>query len=481
MNFIQEQFDNSRVRRCIYQTTKQMVYDHGTRKARIWHIIDTFAFIYGAVRCLTAALIIKYKFKIDPRIPYNIKRDDALLTYFQQQANRYREDIPLMMAAYVVFNYIMQRAIYRLNVDKMVWHWWYQLIVVNLDNYDEFYIENFQKIKHEKTIECYRMLQHYRLASFIPNFWVNLYIRFMAEYTIHIKLNQLEDKSFFQKRLSILPNMSNELRTLVINTLVICDNVSLFLQAGGVASTLSVYAFVVSIVDLRELAWYGYIWHFMELAICIYIATCIYQSALFFSVYTIIGAMSFAGHVIQTNRILWKLIIKCRKKSPLCPIVPWNSRSIINYHLNEHIRVTYLVITGGDYLFGHILYSFLLINIPINVYMIRRIFFEEHDFIDQLMSWAISIVQVLLSVVAFGPLAWCNEVYHSPAKFIPSVQPMLRGHNGWLWFQMKYDELYHRLVDDGPQLAINVGPLHPITYMTSFEVYENLHLFNLFN
>ena len=243
--------------------------------------------------------------------------------------------------------------------------------------------------------------------------------------------------------------------------------INLYLTALAI---LSVYIYAITIIDTGGFAWYAYIWINLELILCLNVALGIYQSGLFFTMFTIVGSFAYCGHLIQTNQKTLKLMKECRLKSPKCPIVPWKNRSIIADQLYEHNQVTYLVISGGRQMFGYILYSFILTNIQINVYMISRIIFEEHEIIDKIMSWIMVFFQLLICIIAFGPLAYGAKVGHSPAKFIPTLQPMFHGRPSWLWFKMKYEDLYHRLVDDGPKIAISIGPLSPITYRNSFEV-----------
>ena len=146
------------------------------------------------------------------------------------------------------------------------------------------------------------------------------------------------------------------------------------------------------------------------------------------------------------------------------------SHMIVSNQLSVHNRVTYLVISGSHELFAFVLYAFLLTNIPVNVYLIQRNIFEQQKLMDQMVLWTVVFIQLIVFIIVFGPLAWCAEVYHSPAKFIPILQPMLRGSSGWLWHKMKYEDLYHRLIDDGPKLAVCVGSVREITYMASIEV-----------
>ncbi|KAJ6220374.1 hypothetical protein RDWZM_006186 [Blomia tropicalis] len=470
MNFIKRQYINSRIYRCTYQMMKEMINDHGTRKARIRYKINLFTFIYGSIRMITSTVVIMNNFEIDPRFPYNITRDDALNTYFMQTINRYGKEFPLMMLALALLNFIVQDAMYRLDVDKNVWRWWYQLVVVNQDNYYQFYSEFYPTIENKKTIEITNSLQQKQIARFVPKFMVNAYIRLVSEYSIHIGLHNLEKKSFFNKKLIILSNLSNELRSLIVNFLIGFDYFSWFIQIAAYIATFVVYLVAALTMDLSGLAWYGYVTINLEMILCLHIALCIYQSGLFFAM-CIFASSAYPGHVIQTNQKTLKHIRECRLKMPLSPYVSWRNRSTIKNQLQEHNIVTSLLISGSRELFGKLLYVFFLINVPINVYLIRRNLYKQQEFIDKLMLSLIAFFQLLVSLVIYLPLAYGNSVYHSPAKYIPFLQTMLRGRKGWLWYKMKYEDLYHRLVDNGPKLAISIGPVRAITYMAFCEVF----------
>ena len=47
---------------------------------------------------------------------------------------------------------------------------------------------------------------------------------------------------------------------------------------------------------------------------------------------------------------------------------------------------------------------------------------------------------------------------------------MLKGSRNWLWYKIKYEDLYLRLVDDGPKIGVAIGPVQTVTYKSSLEV-----------
>ncbi len=190
--------------------------------------------------------------------------------------------------------------------------------------------------------------------------------------------------------------------------------------------------------------------------------------------------------------------------------------------LAEHNKVCYVVVRGSVDFFGGVLLAFLCTHLPVNVFLLRRNLLLSRSVaqISEVIPWTIVLFQALAAVIVFGPLAWCAKVYHHPRRYIPRLMMLMRavartessegdggdqggdnqgggdnrggggdnrgggGGNGgnsssseaarqfrhrWLLLQMKYDDLYGRLLR-GPKIAINIGPVESITFRTALEV-----------
>ena len=224
-------------------------------------------------------------------------------------------------------------------------------------------------------------------------------------------------------------------------------------------------------MDTSSIAWNGYVLFFCEYLIINYETFQCLQTFIFFIMCTIILTIINAGHVIETNQIIWKLIGKYRSDNSKLLFIPLQCQMILSNQLKEHNRITYIVIGSSRELFGYINYVFLLTNIPINVYTLRRNLYVQQMLQDQILLWTLVLIQLLTFLIVFIPPSWCTKVNHSPAKFIPILQPMIQRPNLiWFKYKMKYDDLYYRLIDNGPKLGMTIGPERAITYMTSFEV-----------
>ena len=240
-------------------------------------------------------------------------------------------------------------------------------------------------------------------------------------------------------------------------------------------------------------------------------------SGFFFIYCSIFGTIAFSGHVIEITQNVTQIISQYKMKMQqrlkslislsktttidyqlqpqddlrirlMMPIMlkhhnyydlPLRYQRIFHFQLHEHNRTIFLVISGCRLLFGWVLFAFLLIHIPINVNLIRRCIYIQHlTLVELLVIWVIGLAQILITCFVICPLAWAYTVYHSPKKFIPTFQLLStttativggNGQNGWLWYKLKYDDLYQRLLY-GPKFALSIGPVKEVTYFNSLEV-----------
>ena len=167
-------------------------------------------------------------------------------------------------------------------------------------------------------------------------------------------------------------------------------------------TTITGYIYGMINMDNSKLSWFGLTWINLEFILALNVALEIYQIGLFFTLLAIVASITYCGHIIQVNKKILKLMSICRHRLPLRPLILWRNRSMVAYQLFEHNRVTSLLISGNREIFGHLLYLFIMTNIPGNVYMIRRIFFGKHELIDMVLTWAMVFFQLLVCTVVFG-------------------------------------------------------------------------------
>lgn len=230
--------------------------------------------------------------------------------------------------------------------------------------------------------------------------------------------------------------------------------------------------FIVAILGYHYPAWHLHswltiLWVCFDLLLAWSLLLRLIRYAIFFTLCTLMGTITLAGHSLQMRRKVEKRLLatsfrRCRRLSPR-----W--KGLLKEHLREHSLVTYYAISGSEALNGPVLYAFLCTNVPINVYLISRtVLGEQQAWVNLAVYWLIVLLQLAALVAVFAPLAWTSSVFHAPKGFIPKLQIMTRGRY-WLPTKLKYDDLYGRLVR-GPKMAISVGSVTAITYFTTMEV-----------
>lgn len=187
--------------------------------------------------------------------------------------------------------------------------------------------------------------------------------------------------------------------------------------------------------------------------------------ATFFVLCIGIAGLTSAVEIILLNRKLVQILLRYRTINRL----PRNCKRLVDECLREHNHLTYLILYGNRHLFSWIMYGFLNTNVPINVYLISSSTVgREEPLMHVYLYWWCIVLQLLAFTFSFIPLAWCCSVFHKPRKSIPTLQGMIKGHF-WMDSKLKYDTLYGRLLSE-PKLAITVGPLVAITFMSTFDV-----------
>ncbi|KAJ6224139.1 hypothetical protein RDWZM_002684 [Blomia tropicalis] len=174
--------------------------------------------------------------------------------------------------------------------------------------------------------------------------------------------------------------------------------------------------------------------------------------------------------VLDGIKSIWKLIGDCRLRfRSTRTFVSFRFHSIVYDQFIGYTQVTSHVLNGNREIFGAIMYTFLMTNIPVNVYLLQRNVFMKQRQFEIAIVWMVIALQLISAFNVLTLLSWSAAVYRKPAKFIPILQPMLHGSRKWLSLKIKYDNFYHRLVDGGTQIGIAIGPIHTVTYRSSSE------------
>ncbi|KAH9397296.1 hypothetical protein TYRP_003606 [Tyrophagus putrescentiae] len=182
------------------------------------------------------------------------------------------------------------------------------------------------------------------------------------------------------------------------------------------------------------------------------------SSAVFFAYCSLLGTVVYVGHLLEINAQVKRTLTFDGIQ------LKTTQRRLFRQFLRDHNLICFFVLQGSKDLFGGVLYAFLMTNIPIHIYGIRRWFFIRQDAIDHLFTAAILFSQTVALIIVLLPLALCHKVFHLPKKWMNNFQLKSSGKlsKPWLRLKLKYDDLFHRL-SYGPKMAVNMGPISPVT------------------
>ena len=182
------------------------------------------------MRFMTMLYLMRNEFKLDTRLPYKINRDDLFLSYLYQNKERYGEEIIFILLAILLFNFICLDALYRLNVNTLTWHWWYELIVTNQDDYYQFHVKNIRLVTMAKSTQIAKHMTIHTMCAILPNYMIKIIANFYSRFIIQYNLEYVDKEKYFDKKFTIIPNISSQIRLKLIKTLIMWDIISCFSQ-----------------------------------------------------------------------------------------------------------------------------------------------------------------------------------------------------------------------------------------------------------
>lgn len=217
---------------------------------------------------------------------------------------------------------------------------------------------------------------------------------------------------------------------------------------------------------------FTFIWNLFDLFFITYECLGTLHRAFFFIYCTEMAYAVYAGHATELyNRISGILQKKINKKGNV--VLKVKDYFAFRDYLREHNLVCYLFTTGGTKLFSSVMWAFIVLNTPINIYLIRRLVFMKQPIIIIVLLWFIITLQIAACCVVMSPLARCCQVLHKPIVWISQFQLITYDNTRkayyWTLLKLKFNDLFFRL-HYGPKYAVCMGPTSPITYMNACEV-----------
>src|SRR5699024_4190429 len=133
--------------------------------------------------------------------------------------------------------------------------------------------------------------------------------------------------------------------------------------------------------------------------------------------------------------------------------------------LRQHTHLVAFVSHLNRLVVSKELFSFIILTIPFNIYLVTRIIFGIRP---QLLVLAVTVIKMSCAFVANRAAIELNTTLHACAKLLPGIQ--LRVPSG---ASNKFTLLtfYEQLNCEQSKLGFTAGPLGSITPLSSFKVF----------
>src|SRR5690606_9544903 len=102
----------------------------------------------------------------------------------------------------------------------------------------------------------------------------------------------------------------------------------------------------------------------------------------------------------------------------------------------------YLLSINREY-WSYAMLTFLVTNIPINVYLTSRFMMDSMDSVEIYIMLVIFVLENIVFVLVLLPLALLSKLIHRPRKILFKLQSLIPA--SLLTTKLKYDLFYHRL------------------------------------
>ena len=457
-------------RHVIYEMSKELFDENKKMKAGLQ---QWFNFIYGIGVChllyITVVLYDQSKGEL-----YDFRRHDMLLAIIFHFREELEYTTIFMLYPFSLLYLALEHYTFRLDVRGQYWRYWWQLTVLNLDQYRKSQLKTAQERNQVQAVKEKKYLEKVSALPFFGSF-----IGVILQQTTLIKraaygksvwnLDFVDLEKISRRPLPLLPHASWPLRRRTIFTLLYFE----VLTVLGELALLPVYWATVVVFAAVYPDWSGHTllsigFVLVEIAVGYFVLHILARYGLFFTCITVLGTMSTPNYLIEVQAELKKVCFKKGKKS--VKIIPLKRKPLIDNFLVEHTRLCTTVVETSRTLYGPLIFATVLTMIPSNVIFVRRIFLLATPPSLRLIFLLVFVIQSELVLFIFVPLSWCHQVYHCPKRFIPGLLLRISAQNsGWMRTKLKYDDLYGRLMS-GPKLGLSVGPMHTITYFSSLEV-----------
>lgn len=345
-------------RRCLYEMAKE-VYHYGSPKHVTYEQVLQTIFFCSSLRILHMAYLMAVGYPT-----WYAYRHDVMLSFCRLNAHRF--DYSLMVAIYL-FNVVYTSLEYWIysSVDERaeVWKWWWTVTVRNQQLYNQalyssLEVEAIQEVRRREI--AYR-LQKDSLFGILPGALLIPLTGLLARWEVFYSLEGA-DLGRLQEggdcSLPLRPKISWPLRRQTLRIILIAEYLTYYFQlfVGELFcerfcerffrslknitffSSVAIYWSVIALVVLTYPNWsahsvLGIAYGFCEVAGAFYVLFRLIRFLNLFTVTTLLGTVTFTGHLLESQRSIEKLIAKyAQLRLPL----PVRFRPLLDQFFDDH-------------------------------------------------------------------------------------------------------------------------------------------------
>lgn len=206
---------------------------------------------------------------------------------------------------------------------------------------------------------------------------------------------------------------------------------------------------------------------FFEIFLIAYTVIRLLHSSFFFINVSLVAVIIHVGHCRDVSNEVTKVIAIARTHRRYHLNLPEVMKVV--HFLNEHNAVCRLLEASNRALWSPVMASFVMTNIPLNIYALSQIVLSEtKNFVELLVLALVLVIQLIAFIVTMMPLSYTCKRMHEPQFMIVALQAHLMGSRNIL-IKCKLDAL-KMLLSCGPKMAVTIGPAREVTEETMTEV-----------
>lgn len=229
LSFFENILEWSKFGRCYYELSRENFERPRSRISKWQYYFHFFSFLYAHK---VMVIILSAYTRMD--FSWGHFEGDIFFNFFNQNQQTINPFIAVTMYLFELFNFVCHSALYHLNVYRITWQWWLQLVVINQDQYRRCVLSEDKLANAVQTkvtqLRSRLVCCRYTFAKLLPRLILQSCCSLLARIEIFLSLDNIDKQQLFSQPLDILPNLSKKLRSRLLITLILADVLCLICQ-----------------------------------------------------------------------------------------------------------------------------------------------------------------------------------------------------------------------------------------------------------